>query len=73
MSAADKDPLTIYIDKNRLLSTKDIMTLVGKSRSTIERWVKDGSFPQPKKQHKTNLWLVGDYQHWVEQKIAKGG
>lgn len=74
MTSVEKDPIEIYIDRHRLVPTKDVLKLVGMSRSTLDRWRARGDFPQPAiKQGKTKLWLIGDIHNWLEKKINNGG
>ncbi|EKT4487402.1 helix-turn-helix domain-containing protein [Shewanella algae] len=74
MSNQAVDPLTMYIDQHRLVTTDDILNLTGFSRSTIDRWRAKGIFPQPAfKQGGSNVWLLRDVHRWLETRISNGG
>lgn len=69
-----KQALRTYISQYRILTTSDVLSFVGMSRSTLDRWIKKGLFPPPAiKQGKTNLWLIGDIHSWLEQRTNEGG
>ena len=53
-------------DLPRFLSLKDIMFLVGKSKSTIWRWVGDESFPKPVKICGSTMWTEESFLEWRE-------
>ena len=49
------------------LSYKDIQNKLGKSRSTIARWVKDGLFPKPRQIAPQEVgWLQRDIDQWID-------
>ena len=65
------------INTDQLIDMRRIMKIAGVSRSTLERWIRDGKFPQPhfKFGGKTARWverLVLDFirENWVVKKPA---
>lgn len=53
----------------RVIRINEMISLLGCSRSSLHRWVKQGSFPQPKMMGKKTIgWLESDYISWLEQK-----
>ena len=54
----------------KFLLMKDIMELLGKSRSTINRWIQKGYFPAPIKIGGNSIaWPVEVIAEWREQQI----
>lgn len=51
------------IATDQLIDYKRIMQISGKSRTTIERWVKEGKFPEP------HFKLCGHMARWVERLV----
>ncbi|HAS6252244.1 TPA: AlpA family phage regulatory protein [Vibrio vulnificus] len=53
----------------RLIHEKELLTIIGVSRSTIERWVKAGNFPSAREltQHR-KAWWGEDVQNWIESR-----
>ena len=64
----------------RFVSTREVCTQIGKSRLTLDRWVKAGIFPAPKRvgvNGFSKVWLeheLDDYfadpEGWVEKHEA---
>ena len=64
----------------RFVSTREVCTRIGKSRLTLDRWVKAGLFPAPKRVGEngfSKVWLsneLDDYftdpEGWVEKHKA---
>ena len=64
----------------RFVSTREVCTRIGKSRLTLDRWVKAGIFPAPKRvgvNGFSKVWLgdeLDDYftdpEGWVEKHKA---
>jgi predicted DNA-binding transcriptional regulator AlpA len=50
---------------DQLIDLKWIMFITGKSRSTIERWVRDGKFPEP------HFRFNGKTARWVQRLVVK--
>ena len=56
-----------------LLSYQEVQEIVGRSRSTISRWVADGLFPAPKQIAPQIVgWLKTDIQDWLSNLPSKG-
>lgn len=50
----------------RLIRIKEMLKLIGISRATLHRWIKSGSFPQPKEQNGRALgWTETQYSNWL--------
>ncbi|MCH1931500.1 helix-turn-helix domain-containing protein [Shewanella sp. A25] len=55
----------LYIDKHRLIKKPMIQTMLGVSRSTLERWIKSGKFPPATlKQQGQSRWLFAEVERW---------
>lgn len=48
------------------LREKHVLPLIGRSRSSLWRGVRDKSFPQPKKDGGITSWRYGDVRMWLE-------
>ena len=56
-----------------LLSNQEVQEIIGRSRSTISRWVADGLFPAPKQIAPQIVgWLKTDIQDWLSNLPSKG-
>lgn len=51
------------IATDQLIDCKRLMQISGKSRSTIERWIREGKFPPP------HFKLCGHMARWVERLV----
>ena len=68
MSKRYIDPIEQYIDEKRLLGKPELQIILGKSRATISRWVKDNKFPQPSLIHNgRSMWFFETYQLWLSR------
>jgi len=53
----------------RLLSAKEVVSVLGVGRTTLWRLVKDGEFPSAKKISAGRVgWLSTDVEKWVESR-----
>ena len=56
----------------RLLNVKTVCFIVGVARSTIYRWIEDGTFPQPLKlsEYRTGpiRWREEEINRWLESR-----
>jgi len=52
----------------KYLKTKDILYLLGISRTTLDTWLKQGKLPQPIKIDHILLWKEDDFEAWMESK-----
>ena len=60
------------MDKS-LLSYQEVQEIIGRSRSTISRWVADGLFPAPKQIAPQIVgWLKTDIENWLGNLPSKG-
>lgn len=51
---------------NRIISTKEMCQLVGRSRNTLYRWMEKGVFPARKEVAGITVgWLESDYLQWL--------
>ncbi len=56
-----------------LLSYQEVQEIIGRSRSTISRWVADGLFPAPKEIAPQIVgWLRTDIEDWLGNLPSKG-
>ena len=56
-----------------LLSYQEVQEMIGRSRSTISRWVADGLFPAPKEIAPQIVgWLKTDIEDWLGNLPSKG-
>ena len=56
-----------------LLSYREVQEIIGRSRSTISRWVADGLFPAPKEIAPQIVgWLRTDIEDWLGNLPSKG-
>jgi|TARA_B100001971_G_scaffold164889_1_gene155437 prophage regulatory protein len=56
-----------------LLSYQEVQEMIGRSRSTISRWVADGLFPAPKEIAPQIVgWLRTDIEDWLGNLPSKG-
>ena len=56
-----------------LLSYQEVQEIIGRSRSTISRWVADGLFPEPKEIAPQIVgWLRTDIEDWLGNLPSKG-
>jgi len=54
----------------KFLNMKEVISITGKSRSTINRWVEKGSFPKPiQLGENSKAWPVEVISAWRESKI----
>ncbi len=53
----------------RLIHEKELLEIIGVSRSTIDRWIKSGDFPSARKltPHR-KAWWGEDVQNWIESR-----
>ena len=62
----DKAPIEQYIEDKCVLGKPDLQKLLKKSRSTLNRWIKEGNFPKPSFiQCNKCYWYFEDYQCWL--------
>ncbi len=58
----------LNLDKlEQFLLIDSILKLTGKSRATVNRWVRNGSFPAPYKIAGSILWKRSEYNKWAKQ------
>ena len=58
-------------DIERLLSIKDVKTLLGLGESTIWQWVREGKFPKPIKLSKTlSRWKSSSVEAWIHEQSS---
>lgn len=54
----------------RLLTIKQVQEIIGKSRSTINRWVNQKSFPAPVKIGPNSIaWSTDAVSNWINEKL----
>ena len=65
MTNTPSNHLEQYIEDTRILKKPDLQRLLGISRSTLGRWIKDGIFPPPKQIiNGRSMWEFQDYKKW---------
>ena len=53
----------------RLYREKEVLKIVGVSRSTLNRWIKKKKFPPPKKiGPRAIAWPEGRLKHWIDSR-----
>ena len=52
----------------KYIKSKDIMYLLGISRTTLDEWVKKGKLPPPIKIDRILLWKAEEIDIWLEGK-----
>lgn len=58
---------------DRLLKAKEVMLMIGLSRTTIWRLERDGNFPKRKQITRTKVgWLKKEIQEWIETRPTVG-
>lgn len=51
----------------RLLNISQVTEIIGKSRVTIHRWIRDGHFPAPRRLGKRAIaWTEESIIEWIE-------
>jgi len=51
----------------KLLSTHEVITIIGRSRTTLHRWWKSGQFPRPLIHNNRALgWYEKDIKLWLD-------
>ena len=54
---------------DRLFREKDVLKIVGVSRSTLYRWIQSNEFPAPVRiGPRTKVWPEDKLKHWIESK-----
>jgi prophage regulatory protein len=56
---------------DRLLPTRDLLNLIGASRSTLYVLIRDGKFPPPIKQGTRSRWLKSDAENYLKARLAE--
>ncbi len=57
--------------KNDFINTSEVVKLLPFSRSTLNKLVKQGKFPQPyKPTEKLNLWNKADVNKWINDNFG---
>ena len=51
----------------RLLTIKEVVSIVGFKTSTIYKFIKTKGFPKPVKIGKSSRWRLSDVNKWLEQ------
>lgn len=52
------------------LRLPQIVEKTGWKRSTIYKKIKDGEFPEPKKDGRTSYWLSSEIDDWINNRVA---
>lgn len=70
--ASQKHISDVAISMLNLLNIKQVQQIVGgKSRSTLYRWIADGSFPAPIKVCGSSMWPMESIVHWRDQLLSQ--
>lgn len=57
---------------NQIINISSMCELIGKQRTTLYIWVRDGYFPQPLRINgRTIGWHPQQYQQWLESLIVE--
>ena len=61
------------MQEERAIRFKELKEMIGVSRSTIQRWEKEGTFP---KHHQLGansvFWLKSEVDAWITNRIKRG-
>lgn len=58
------------MSKEKHLRSQEIVERLGIGRSTLFRWVKEGSFPQPiRAGRRFTRWRLSDVERWEEARL----
>ena len=53
---------------DRFLGMREVLALLSVSRSTLNRWIREGAFPRPVKLGKRAVrWRRSDIEHWLKK------
>ena len=55
---------------DRLIKTRDVLTILGVSRSTLYNMIRIGTFPPPLKQGMHSRWLKSDADMYLKARVA---
>ncbi|WGE32477.1 AlpA family phage regulatory protein [Actinobacillus genomosp. 2] len=61
----ETNPITTLPPQKQLLDAQDVKALTGFSVTTIYKYVKNGTFPQPKKCGRSTRWRLADIQAYI--------
>lgn len=53
--------------EEKLLTLKEVVDLVSFKRSTIYKFISQGSFPKPLKIGRSSRWKLSDIKEWMEK------
>ena len=53
--------------EEKLLTLKEVVDLVSFKRSTIYKFIRQGSFPKPLKIGRSSRWKMSEIRQWMEQ------
>ncbi len=53
--------------EERLLTLREVVDLVSFKRSTIYKFIREGTFPRPLKIGRSSRWKLSDIKKWMEQ------
>ncbi len=60
------------MNEKRLLTTREVMALTGRSRTSIYMDIRAGRFPRPIKTGLRSVrWIAEDIESWLEQRKAE--
>ena len=54
----------------KLLTRKEVIAIVRFGKSSIEKWVKQGTFPAKVKIGRSTFWLASEIYAWLRDRIA---
>ncbi|MEE3700302.1 helix-turn-helix transcriptional regulator [Mannheimia haemolytica] len=61
----ETNPITTPPPQKQLLDVQDVKALTGFSVTTIYKYVKNGTFPQPKKCERSTRWRLADIEAYI--------
>lgn len=63
--------ITASLPEEKLLRLDEVLSICGKSRSSVYEAIKEGKFPAPiKLQGRSSAWVKSEIQQWVQTCIA---
>lgn len=59
---------------NKILRLREVLALIGVSKTTMYRWIGANQFPKPINLSSSSVgWLEADIEDWIQSKIEARG
>lgn len=70
-AATMRDRRAPKVQEERFIRLNEVLTICGKSRSSLYEAIKEGKFPAPiKLQGRSSAWVRSEIQQWIQACIA---